>query len=62
MEDSFSERKKKVKFAVNDSNKNDDKYKKISEQLTDLIKRINENFDFKTFEKEKMLSVEMVIN
>ena len=68
MQDSHSEkkRKRKVKFASNKSlnsvNKDSEKYKIIIEQLTDIIKKINENFDFKTYEKDKILSIEKVYN
>ena len=66
MEDSHSERKRKVKFTSNASSNNDnkdnEKYKKINEQLTEIIKQINDNFDFKTYEEDKMLSIEKVIN
>ena len=65
MADSHSEKKRKVKFTSNKSlsrvNKDNEKYKIINEQLTDIIKNINENFDFKTYEKDKILSIEKVI-
>ena len=62
MADSQSEKKKKVKFASNTFLNNDnEKYKIIVGQLNDIIKNINENFDFKTYENTKMLSIEKVI-
>ena len=62
MADSQSEKKRKVKFASNTFLNNDnEKYKIIVGQLNDIIKNINENFDFKTYENTKMLSIEKVI-
>ena len=65
MEDSHSERKRKVKFtsksSLSNNNKDNEKYKKINEQLIEITKQINDNFDFKTYEKDKMLSIEKVI-
>ena len=66
MEDCHSERKRKVKFTSNrcakNDNKDNEKYKIINQELTDIIKKINENFDFKTYEKVQILSIEKVIN
>ena len=42
--------------------KNNEKYKKINEELKEIINKIKENLDFKNDEKEKLLSIEEVIN
>ena len=37
------------------------KYETIFKELNDIINKINKNFDFKTFEKQKLSSLEEVI-
>ena len=37
------------------------KYEIIFKEMNDIIDKINKNFDFKTFEKEKLSSLEEVI-
>ena len=37
------------------------KYETIFKELNDIIDKINKNFDFQTFEKQKLSSLEEVI-
>ena len=61
--------KRKVKISVhqyedkptNNDNDNNKEYKILNEKLTIIINKINENFDFKTYEKEKITPIEEVI-
>ena len=61
--------KRKVKISVhqyedkptNNDNDNNEEYKILNEKLTIIINKINENFDFKTYEKEKITPIEEVI-
>ena len=61
--------KRKVKISVhqyedkptNNDNYNNEEYKILNEKLTIIINKINENFDFKTYEKEKITPIEEVI-
>ena len=61
--------KRKVKISVhqyedkptNNDNDNNEEYKILNEKLTIIINKINENFDFKTYEKEKITQIEEVI-
>ena len=61
--------KRKVKISVhqyedkptNNDNDNNEEYKILNEKLTIIINKINENFDFKTYEKEKITRIEEVI-
>ena len=68
MEESIPKIRKKVKISTNkyenepSSNNNTEAYKIIIEKLTKIINTINENFDFKTYEKEKLNSIEKVNN
>jgi hypothetical protein len=73
MENPISEDEKKVKIESNENennsldnnkenNEKNNKYKVLNEKIIDIINKINENFDFKTYEKEKFNSIEKVIN
>ena len=73
MENPISEDEKKIKIESNENennsldnnkenNEKNNKYKVLNEKIIDIINKINENFDFKTYEKEKFNSIEKVIN
>ena len=69
MEDSTSEEKKKDTMTENVSNSNylnnsneaNQKNENLTEEINNIINNINKDFDFKSFEQEKMDIIEKVI-
>jgi hypothetical protein len=69
MEDSTSEEKKKDTTTENVSNSNylnnsneiNEKNENLTEEINNIINNINKDFDFKSFEQEKMDIIEKVI-
>jgi hypothetical protein len=69
MEDSTSEEKKKDTTKenlsnsnhLNNSNKINEKNENLTEEINNIINNINKDFDFKSFEQEKMDIIEKVI-
>ena len=69
MEDSTSEEKKKDITTENVSNSNylnnnndiNEKNENLTEEINNIINNINKDFDFKSFEQEKMDTIEKVI-
>ena len=65
MKDCSSGEIKKLKQQIENKINNDkiiEKYKKTNEELKEIINKIKKNIDFKNDEKEKILSIEEVIN
>lgn len=46
---------------LNNNNEGNKENKSILEELNDIINNINKDFDFQSFEKEKMHTIEKVI-